>query len=194
MSTYVAMLRSINVGGRNRIAMRDLEQLVTSLGFGRVATYLQSGNLVFTGTGSPAATGRTIEQGITAEFGLDVPVIVRSRAQFTRVLAGSPYVRPDLDPTTLHVTFLAESPPPERIRRLAEVAESGASGSTFGLDRFEIAGDAVYLHCPGGYGESKLNNSFFERRLKVTATTRNWRTVTALADLVSRAGRRRPDE
>jgi uncharacterized protein (DUF1697 family) len=194
MSTYVGMLRSINVGGRNRMAMRDLERLVTSLGFGRVATYLQSGNLVFTGTGSPAATARTIEQGITTEFGLDVPVIVRSKAQFTRVLGGSPYARPELDPTTLHVTFLSQSPAPERSRRLAEVAELAASDGTFGPDRFEIAGDAVYLHCPGGYGVTKLNNTFFERRLGVTATTRNWRTVTALADLVAGAGRKRPAE
>jgi uncharacterized protein (DUF1697 family) len=191
MSTFVAMLRSINVGGRNRVAMGDLKRLVTSLGFSRATTYLQSGNLVLAGTGSPAAAARTIEQGITAELGLEVPVIVRSKAQFTRVLGGNPYAGPGVDPTTLHVTFLADAPGPDRLADTAELAASSASEGTFGLDRFEMAGDAVYLHCPGGYGETKLNNAFFERRLGVTATTRNWRTVTALAELVDEIGRKR---
>jgi uncharacterized protein (DUF1697 family) len=192
MSAYVAMLRSINVGGRNRVAMADLEGLVAALGFSRVTTYLQSGNVVFTGSGSPAATARILEQGLTAELGLDVPVIVRSRAQFTRVLDATPYTDPRVDPTTLHVTFLAAPAPPELRQRLATVAEVGASEGTFGGDRFELAGDTVYLHCPGGYGNTKLNNAFFEKRLGVTATTRNWRTVTALADLVAEAARKGP--
>jgi uncharacterized protein (DUF1697 family) len=192
MTAYVAMLRSINVGGRNRVAMADLEALVVSLGFDRVTTYLQSGNIVFTGPGTPVTTARVLEQGLDAELGLDVPVIVRSHAQFRRILDGSPYAGPGVDPTTLHVTFLATSPKPEPRRRLAGVAEAGASDGTFGDDRFELAGDSVYLHCPGGYGKTKLNNAFFERRLGVTATTRNWRTVTALADLAAQAARKGP--
>ncbi len=192
MSAYVAMLRSVNVGGRNRIAMADLEGLVASLGFGRVTTYRQSGNVVFTGSGSPAATARLLEQGLTAELGLDVPVIARSKAQFTRVLGDSPYIGPGLDPTSLHVTFLAASPAPEPRRRLAGLVEAAASEGTFGRDRFELVGDVVYLHCPGGYGQTKLNNAFFERHLGVMATTRNWRTVTALADLVVEAARKGP--
>ncbi|HEX3980194.1 MAG TPA: DUF1697 domain-containing protein [Acidimicrobiales bacterium] len=192
MSAYVAMLRSINVGGRNRVAMADLEDLVASLGFSRVTTYLQSGNVVCTGSGSPAATARRLQQAIATQLGLDIPVIVRTRPQLTGVVEGSPYAEPGVDPTTLHVTFLATSPAPERGRRLAGEAEAAASDGTFGADRFELVGDAVYVHCPGGYGQTKLNNAFFERRLGVTATTRNWRTVTTLADLAAESARRRP--
>jgi uncharacterized protein (DUF1697 family) len=108
------------------------------------------------------------------------------------VVEGSPYAGPRVDPTTLHVTFLAASPAPERVRRLAAEAEAAASDGRFGDDHFEMVGDAVYLHCPGGYGQTKLNNAFFERRLGVTATTRNWRTVTTLAELGPGSGRKRP--
>ena len=93
------------------------------------------------------------------------------------MLDGNPYGAAGIDPRTIHVTFLSDRPAGPKVTEL-----EGRSGQ-FGEDRFEVAGTHVYLHCPGGYGQTKLNNTYLEGRLGVTATTRNWRTVTALADL-----------
>jgi len=176
VTTFVAMLRSINVGGRNRVAMDDLRTLVASIGYDHVATYLQSGNVIFTGRGGSTKAAQAIEDRITADLGLAVPVLARSSSELAGVLASTPYGRLDADPRTLHVTFLEAQPDPSNARALMEQADG------FGADRFEVIGQEVYLHCPGGYGETKLNNGFLERRLGVRATTRNWRTVTALAE------------
>lgn len=177
MPRLAAMLRSVNVGGRNRLAMVDLRQVVSSLGFDEVTTYLQSGNVVFTGPGTPGSVARAIEGRLTADLGLGVPVVVRSKPELKKVLGANPLLAGRVDPKTVHVTFLAERPAASKVTEL-----EGLAGS-FGSDRFEIEGTHVYLHCPGGYSETKLNNTYLERRLGVTATTRNWRTVTALAEL-----------
>jgi len=171
------MLRSINVGGRNRVAMADLRGIANSLGYGDVSTYVQSGNLVFTGSGSPAAVGRAIEDRIASDLGVGVPVVVRTKLQLGRVLRENPFALQDLDEKTVHVTFLSERAKSGKVAQLRERA------GQFGNDRFDVIGSQVYLHCPGGYGETKLNNSYLEGRLGVTATTRNWRTVTTLASM-----------
>ena len=175
MDTYVAMLRSINVGGRNRLSMADLRDLVTSLGFGDVATYLQSGNVIFTGSGTPGDVARVIAGGLDADLGLTVPVIVRSTADLQRTVDTNPLVDLEEDPKKLHVTFLADPPDAGRLAALAGLV------GTFGDDRVRVVGPDVFLHCPGGYGRTMLNNAFFERKLGTTATTRNWRTVCTLA-------------
>jgi uncharacterized protein (DUF1697 family) len=176
--SFVALLRSINVGGRNKIAMADLRDLVTSLGYRDVATYLQSGNVTFTGSGSSARAAAEIEQAIEASLGLTVPVIARSRSELGRIVEGNPYADRGFDPKTVHVTFLGGRPDKKRVSELSALA------GQFGDDEFEVAGSEVYLHCPGGYGETKLHNAYLERRLEKTATTRNWRTVGTLAEMV----------
>jgi len=184
MTTFVALLRSINVGGRNRLPMADLRRMVASLGFGAVETYLQSGNVVFTGAGTASGAARAIEARIAGDLGLDVPVIVRSKPQVARILRDNPYAGLGVDPRTVHVTFLA-GPPDDRHRRElgAEAATSGPNGR-FGDDRFQPVGADVFVYCPGGYGRTTLNNGYFERRAGRVATTRNWRTVSALAGMV----------
>jgi uncharacterized protein (DUF1697 family) len=177
VATFVAMLRSINVAGRNRLPMADLRALMSALGFEDAVTYLQSGNVVFSGAGTPKAVGRAIEEQITADLGLEVPVVVRSSRQLQKTVESTPFSRLDVDPKTRHVTFLAQLPEPQA------VGELEALDGRFGTDRFEVVGPDVFLYCPGGYGETKLNNAFLERRLGVVATTRNWRTVLALADM-----------
>jgi uncharacterized protein (DUF1697 family) len=177
MGTFVGLLRSINVGGRNRVPMTDLRALVTSLGFDDVATYLQSGNVVFTGSGSTTAVAGAIEDRIGSELRLEVPVIVRSKRQLEAIVQGSPYADLDVDPKTRHVTFLATRPQPRAVKELEALADR------FGTDQLVVTGSDVFLYCPGGYGQTKLNNTYLERRLGVTATTRNWRTVTALAEM-----------
>jgi uncharacterized protein (DUF1697 family) len=178
MGTFVALLRSVNVGGRNRVAMAELRQLASSLGYQDVATYLQSGNLVFSAPGRPVAIGRALQQAVVAELGVDVPVLVRSRAQMGRLPLANPLAQRQLDPTGLHVTFLAKSPDQSARRRLEERADQ------FGHDQLAVVGTEVFLYCPGGYAATKLTNAYLERHLGMTATTRNWRTVLALREAV----------
>ena len=187
MTTFVALLRSINVGGRNRVLMGDLASLVESLGFDDVETYVQSGNVVFTGSGTPTSAARAVEGGIARDLGLEVPVIVRNLRQLSALLEANPFLRSGADPKHLHVTFLAGTPPPDRRRQLARSEELSGVDHPNGDDRFELVGSHVFVHCPGGYGSTKLNNAFFERRTGVVATTRNWRTVTTLARMAGLA-------
>ena len=177
MATYVALLRSVNVGGRNRVGMDALRALVESAGYRDVATYVQSGNVVLSGRGSPKAVSRAIGERMASDLGVTVPVIVRSKAQLQSVLARTPFAHGDLDPKTLHVTFLADTPDPDVVEALA------ADAGRFGDDRATVVGQDVFLHCPGGYGKTKLNNTYIERRLGRNATTRNWHTVTTLASM-----------
>jgi uncharacterized protein (DUF1697 family) len=177
VARYVAMLRSINIGARNRIAMPDLAALVESLGFSNVVTYLQSGNVVLTGKGPAAKVASSIEAAIASELGLSVPVVVRTRSQLDEIVAGSPYAEVEGDPRLFHVTFLADTPSGPSLKKLAGPPDR------FGDDEFKVIGPDVYLHIPGGYGETKLNNAYFEKRLGVVATTRNWRSVTTLAEM-----------
>ena len=177
MGTYVVLFRSVNVGGRNRVAMPDLRDVVASLGFGDVVTYVQSGNVVCTGRGKPSSVAETIARGVEENLGLAVPVLVRSGRRWAGVLGGNPLASLDDDPKKLHVTFLDRVADPERVARLAGEVER------FAPDRLQVVGADVFLHCPGGYGQTALTNAFLERKLGVTATTRNWRTVLALADL-----------
>lgn len=178
MSRYVALLRGINLGSRNRVSMGDLRQLFAGLGHTDVTTYVQSGNVVFKPAHEDADEVRAeIEERIARELGLDVTVLVRREEELTRIVAANPFVDRGADPSALHMTFLAGDPDPERAKRLDRSA--GAP------DEFVIDGSEIYLHCPDGYGRSKLSNAFFEKQLGVAATTRNWRTVTTLQELAN---------
>lgn len=177
MVAYVAMLRGINVSGRNKIKMSGLQALFVRLGHADVTTYIQSGNVVFTSTGkSAAALTSEIERCIAREFGFEVPVVLRAKAELAKVIARNPFDKVDLG--KVHVTFLEEKPKAALVRALADHRSAP--------DEFRIVGREVYLHCPAGYGNTKLNNTFWERKLAVGATTRNWNTVTKLLDLAGR--------
>lgn len=173
LQTYVALLRGINLGGRNRVSMSDLRTLFDALGAKDVATYVQSGNVVFKSPGKAAELVQAIEKKISRDLGLNVTVLLRTKTQLARVLAGNPFS--GREPAKLHVTFLAATPD----RRLVR----GLDPTRAKPDEFRVAGREIYLHCPNGYGRSKLTNAYFEKQLGVAATTRNWKTVTKLAEL-----------
>jgi uncharacterized protein (DUF1697 family) len=175
--TYVALLRGINLGSRNKVAMAHLRTLFLALGAEDVATYVQSGNVVFKSRSrTPAELTQAIEERIGRDLGLSVTVLLRTDAELLRVLAVNPFAEHG-EVTNVHVTFLAERPDPARVRELE------AKG--FEPDEFRVVGREVYLHCPNGYGRSKLSNAYVEKALGVAATTRNWRTVTKVAELAS---------
>jgi uncharacterized protein (DUF1697 family) len=174
------MLRSINVAGHNRITMRVLKDLVEGLGVSDVATYLQSGNVVFRAPRAPRRDlAAAIETAITASLGLRITVLVRTGAELGAVVSANPFAAGAHDPTRVHVTFLREAPGPRR-------AGGAEPAGRVGDDEYRIAGREVYLHCPSGYGRTTLTNAFWERRFATAATTRNFKTVRALAEMAGR--------
>ncbi len=177
MHTFISLLRGINVSGQRTIRMPELKALYESMGFSKVTTYVQSGNVVFDCADSKATKiGRAIEMEIERRFGFPVTVIIRNRDDFMRIIDGNPFIHPRKeDPSKLHVTFLSSSPS-------AEIAD-GLKIPPGIKDECVINDKEIYLFCPNGYGRTKLSNSFFERKLKVPATSRNWNTVVALYDI-----------
>lgn len=181
-ATYVALLRGINVSGKNPIAMAELRASCAALGLSEVRTYLQSGNVVFGAErGDARRLADALHGRIEKDFGHDVAVLVVSAQQLERVASGNP-LRPaaSADGRLFHCTFLFAPVPQARFHELRLPARDG--------ERAVLAGQTVYLHCPHGYGTSKLNNAYFERALGVQATTRNWRSVLALRELAVGAG------
>ena len=183
MRTYVALLRGINVSGNNPLKMAVLRELSESLGFTDVVTYVQSGNVVFHGTGSTADIAKVIEGRIATDLGLTIAVVVRTAKEIAAVLVQTPPVgAADLD--HLHVTFLAERPKAAAVAALDVALLKGARSAP---DDFAVLGREVYVHTPNGYGRTKINTTFFERSLGMTATTRSWKTVKKLVELASGA-------
>jgi uncharacterized protein (DUF1697 family) len=175
MALFLALLRGVNVGGK-MLSMELLRGLAAEIGYTEVATYIQSGNLLLSSEHEPNGIVRDLESSILVNSGLQVSVIVRSEADMQAIAGANPFlaVSRDLDPRRLHVTFLASVP-------ASDVTASASEGP----DRFEFRGKEVYLHCPDGYGRSTLNNSYWERRLGVRATTRNWNSVMKLTEMLS---------
>ncbi|HEY6797880.1 MAG TPA: DUF1697 domain-containing protein [Kineosporiaceae bacterium] len=176
MTAFVALLRAVNVGGGSKLTMADLRATVTGLGHRDVQTYLQSGNAVFTsGDDNPDRVGPMLEQALAERFGLRTQVLLRTAEELADVVAANPYLDHQDDFTKLHVTFLTAAPEPERADVEVPAGETGV---------LTVRGREVYLHCPDGYGRTKLNNAFLERRLARPGTTRNWKSVVALHDLL----------
>ncbi len=174
MKTYIAMLRAVNVGGQNKLPAAELKRLVQAVNFANVATYIQSGNLVFDSDNLDATYIKgLIETQIEQAYGAKIAVFVSDAADFRRILNSSPFLTGrNESPSFLHVTFLYAVPSPSQWAQLKAPADS--------LDEFFTGEQEVFLFCPGGYGRTKLNNTFFERKLGTLATTRNWNTVQAL--------------
>ena len=176
--SYVALMRGVNVGGHSRVSMQNLKVLFSGLGLSDVATYLQSGNVVFKSTvGDTRQLTRSIENEITDKLAMDVSVILRSGRELEALKESNPFVRRTKEATQLHVTFLGTEPKPSGLVKLRDVPSSN--------DEFIVAGREIFLWCPDGYARTKLNNTFFERQLRVRATTRNWRTVVKLGEMTA---------
>lgn len=174
MNTYISVLRGINVGGHKKVKMDALRILFERLGFKNVQTYIQSGNVIFqTKKGNPGVLAKEIAEQITAVFSFEVPVIVADLNEMETVIANNPFTGIEAEDTkALHLTFLSEEPLPGTAELLQK--------SKYVPDEFILSGKVLYLYCPNGYGQTKLTNTFFENKLKVVATTRNWKTINEL--------------
>lgn len=177
MNVVISMLRGINVSGHKKVPMKELKALYEDLGFSRVSTYIQSGNVLFaTDSKTPEKLPGQVEQKIKTHFGFDVPVIHRTPEELYTVLHHNPFLtEKEVQLNKLYVAFMATAALPEHIEK-AQAYQTPA-------DRFAVIGKETYLYLPDGYGTGKLHNNFFEAKLKVQATTRNWNTVNRLHEL-----------
>jgi uncharacterized protein (DUF1697 family) len=168
MPTHIALLRGVNVGGK-KLPMADLRNTFAELGHTEVRTYIQSGNVVFTAkAGGKEKVRAAIEQAIARDSKLAVSVLLRTPAELTSVLKRNPFG------ADAYVTFLDAKP----AAKLIGAIDPGQ----FAPDEFVVDGREVFVHCPNGYGRTKINNTFFERKLATKATTRNYRTVKLLEE------------
>lgn len=175
MNTYIVLFRGINVGGANILPMKELASLLDRMGFGNVQTYIQSGNVVFQSAATdPKQLSQAIRTAVGESHGLAAEVLVLSIDELHDAMASNPFTDGDPDPKTLHLFFLASAPTDPDVVRLDAIRSTS--------ERYQLAGSVLYLHAPEGIGRSKLAANV-ERAIGVTATARNWRTVTKLMSM-----------
>ena len=174
MQTYIAFLRGINVSGVKKIKMADLRVMLEDLGFANVATYIQSGNVIFkSGQSNNQELAEKVKNGIQDTFGFDVPVLVKTKTDIINILEESPYKKAeDLEAKRIYYALLNTVPEQENIDALDQ--------KMYPNELFKITNNCVYLNCKNGAGNAKLTNNVIERKLKVQATSRNHRTMLKL--------------
>ena len=177
MKQYISVLRGINVGGHRKILMPDLKNLFVGLGFLNIETYIQSGNIIFSSkdTNTCAKIACLIQRKIKDIYDFDIPVMVITAESLCSIVKNNPFVH-DKDTENLFLSFLSKKP--DRAK-LSEINKS-----TFLPDSFEIIGAFVFIYCEGKFSQTKLNNQFFEKKLKVSSTTRNWKTILKLSEMI----------
>ncbi len=173
---HVALLRAVNVGGKNKLPMQELAALFEAAGGQGVVTYIQSGNVVFRAADPLAARmPEVVRKAIAKRFGFDPPIVVRTAADLRRIARAHPFDAPGVDPKALHVVFLAAP----ALRSAPAVLEAKRAPS----EKLVVRGSEVYLGLPGGIGRTKLTSAVIDAATGTIGTTRNWRTVLALRDL-----------
>ena len=175
MARHIVLLRGINLPRHKRISMPELRAALEDAGFGDVETYVQSGNVVLSSRAAPKTVAGKVERAIEDRFGLDVEVVVRTRDELADVVARDPFGKVASDPKRFQVTFLAAKPDKDMLAKLETAAAGG--------ERLVASGRELYSWHPNGVGRSKLAALLAGPRLGVTATARNWTTVTALLAL-----------
>lgn len=172
---HVALLRGINVGGKNLLPMKELAEMFVAAACQDVRTYIQSGNVVYTASASAARkVPALVEASIGERFGFAVPIQTRSLEELRRIVAGNPLLA-EHEPGVLHVVFLAQAPTAKQARGLDPQRSPG--------DSFVLRGREVYLACPNGVARTKLTNAWFDSRLATVSTSRNWHTTQKLLEL-----------
>jgi uncharacterized protein (DUF1697 family) len=170
MATYIGLLRGVNVGGKNMIAMAELRRLFESIGYGNVRTFIQSGNVLFEGPAAPSA--HELEAAIASHFALTINVAIRTPRELRTVVASNPF--PSVDASKLHVGFFSATPSRDVVANLDH--------ERFESEHFRVQGRECVLFLPNGTAQSKLPD-YLNRQLKVPVTIRNWNTVTRLLEL-----------
>lgn len=181
MKTYIAMLRGINVSGQKKIKMAELRAHLAELDFQNVQTYIQSGNIIFQYADTPhPELEEMIHNKIKEKYGFEVPTLVKQAEDFGYVIQNNPFLEePEKDIKRQYITFLAETPAREHANNI--------NAEDYLPEEYVLDGDVIFFFSPSGYGRARMNNNFFEKKLKVKATTRNWKTVNKLYDMSKEA-------
>lgn len=179
MESYIAILRGINVAGKNKIQMADLKEKLAALHYTNLRTYIQSGNILFSYQETAQEDLRKqIEAEIFKHYQIQVPVIVLKVQELTEAVSNNPFLNQRKeDESKLHITFLSEKPKEENVEKLLAISNLP--------DELIVRDKLIYLFCPDGYGRTKFTNTFLEQKLKVTATTRNWKTSNKLIEITN---------
>lgn len=176
---FAVLLRGVNVSGQKKIRMADLKAHLEASGFTHVETYIQSGNIILA---HPSADKTEIRNSVAdlikKAFGFDVDVKVLTMEDLTEIVNSNPFVQ-RCDITKLHVTLLEKEPDAENVPRLTDPG--------YEPEEFVLKSNYLYVHTPNGYGRAKLNNNYIESKLKVSATTRNWKTMNKLTEMINHA-------
>lgn len=172
---YAAFLRAINVGGRNKVPMAELRALLNERGYADLTTHLQSGNVAFSSQAPAAELEQEIAEAVATGLGVSCAIMVRTGTELAATVNDSPLGAAPENPSRYFVAFLSAQPAADALNAL--------EGVSFEPDALWVRGREAYLWCPAGAAETKLTNAALEKRLGVPATTRNWTTVTRLADM-----------
>jgi uncharacterized protein (DUF1697 family) len=181
MQIYISLLRGINMTGHNSLRMNDLSDMYKDMGFTDAETYIQSGNVIFsTGSEVPATViSLRIETAILDRFNYKVPVMIRTITEMKSLVSANPFLQEEnFDPAKMAVIFLHEECKISQIREVADI--------NYPPDKFKISGREIFLLCPNGFGRTKLYTNFFEKKMGVTGTARNWKTINTIIDMAER--------
>jgi uncharacterized protein (DUF1697 family) len=174
---HVALLRGINVGGKNPLPMKELARMFEAADCENVQTYIQSGNVIFDAPAGASKICDSVSASIEKRFGYRIPVILRTAPQLRKVIGANPFLKSGVDQKWLHVYFLAQPPGARAI--------AGLDPARSAPDVFHVIGQEIYLHLPNGMGRSKLTNAYFDAKLATVSTARNWATVLKLAQMMA---------
>ena len=175
MKTYVVLLRGINVGGHKKTPMAELRELLTKTGFENVRTYIQSGNIILQSLDDKTKIESKIKDAIQSHFGFDVPVIALTRANLERIFDACPFSE-DIKATSYFV-LLSETPNQKLVDEVMKIS--------YDNEEFQIIDDCIYFYSSVGYGNAKFNMNLFEKKLKIRATSRNFKTMVKLIAMSS---------
>jgi len=175
--SYVALLRGINVGGKNKLPMKDLAAIFTAAGCSDVQTYIQSGNVIFHAAPSVIKTlVKKISTAIETDFGMKIPVVIFSAEEMQHAVKGNPYRKEDPEGKALHIIFLAD--------KASAAAAKNLDPMRSHPDRFHLRERNIYLHLPNGVARTKLTNAYFDKALATVTTQRNWATTLKLLEMM----------
>ena len=179
MTTYISILRGINVGGNRKILMADLKNIYSDLKFKNIRTYIQSGNVIFDSpnTNENSIIEETLQNAIHNTYGFEVKVIVRTNKELIDIFNNNPFLSNDnLDLKKLYLSFLKEEPSKDKLLNISQIDTSP--------DLYNISGKDIFIYCNSKFSDCKITNLFFEKQLKVPVTTRNWNTISKLHQMI----------
>jgi uncharacterized protein (DUF1697 family) len=174
-ASYVALLRGVNVGGKNKLPMKDLAHIFQTCGCNKVRTYIQSGNVVFECAKSVGRLGQTVGSAIEQRFGFNPALVLRSLDELENVVKNNPFLIAGAKESELHVVFFAEAPTGNELK---------LERYKFPPDEYAVRAKEIYLRLPNGAGRSKLAAALSRNNPKSVATMRNWRTVNKLIEMM----------